>query len=954
MSMPPPGEGGGRTDPLAPAWHAVPLAELAERLALDAARGLSTEEARARLARDGTNALAHAKGPGALRKFLRQFTDVTVVALMVAALIALGLAFGESGPQTFLERFGDAAAIAFIVLMNAIIGFAQERRAESALRALETMTAPSATVLRDGVEAELPAVELVVGDVVLLAEGDRVPADVRLTEVAGFSAVEAALTGESTPASKQSDATLDANTMLAERSTMAFMGTYVATGRARGVVVATGMRTELGLIAGMLGSVQMPETPLSRELRRFGVQVVLGCVVVGLLVFGIGLWRLEAPVGFLFLVAVSLAVAAIPEGLPAITTIVLALGIQRMARRNALIRRLAAVETLGSAHVICTDKTGTLTQNQMEVRRVWSGGRTWGVRAAGPSSLEPGAPPPVLHDDELGEHLPALVTERPSLRTLLEAARFAPAASISGEGDERRLRGDPTDAALLALHDGYRRFGGGTHEVEPEPVAELPFDGDRKLATVVVRVGGRVTGFTHGAPERVLARVRRVLDERSGEQEVSEARLSALRALVDGWAADGLRVIALARRIPDSAPGSAARDALLRAYEDELTLLGFVGIADPPRPEVARAIATARRAGVATVMITGDHPLTARTIARELGLLGELAGDANQVVTGPELDAMSSEELARRCADIRVVARATAANKLRLVQALERAGEVVAMTGDGVNDAPAIKAASIGIAMGRAGTDVTREAADMVLADDNYATIVSAIEEGRVIYANIKRFILFLFASNAGLVLAVFVAAMLGWPAILTPTQILWINLITNGLPALALGMEPVHLDPMRSAPRRRAARLLTLRDVAWLSAYGGWMGVAGLLVFWGWRPGAVGPLYEHELALARTLAFTVLAFSPLFHSLNSRSRAHSVFELGFFSNWRLLGSFVAAASLQAVAVYVPAGQAVFGTAVPGARQLAAVLAIAASVWVVGELHKVVLRVTGLRAPLID
>ncbi len=922
------------TAPVARRWYAVAPDQLERVVGVDAKQGLDPEEAARRLAREGPNALTERPGPGAFRKFLAQFTDITVIALIVAALIAIGLAFSGQHEESFLERFGDAIAIGLIVVMNAIIGFVQERRAESALRALKDMTAPSAHALRGGKQVVIQASELVVGDVVELVQGDRVPADVRFVEVADVSATEAALTGESTPVQKTTTGALGDDTMLAERTNMAFMGTHIASGRGRAVVVATGMQTELGRIAGMISGVESPDTPLSHELQRFGAYVVVGCVVVGAIVFGVGMWRLDESVGFLLLVAVSLAVAAIPEGLPAITTIVLALGVQRMARRHALVRRLAAVETLGSAHVICTDKTGTLTQNRMEVRRIWAGFHTALVEGAGPGSLESRERPPLLRDAETCEEQPPVSGERPSFAVLLEASRYAPAASVTDDADGRRLQGDPTDAALLALHDAYREVLALRREAEPERLDELPFDGDRKMATVIVRTGDRVESFTHGAPERVLARVTAVLHD-NAERELASGEIETLLALVDRWAADGLRVLALARGAHDD-HAAGDREAMALRYEHELVLIGFVGIADPPRSEAKAAIKSARDAGVTTVMITGDHPLTARNIAGELGLL-----DADsEVVTGPELDAMSEQELAEHIPRIRVVARATAANKLQLVQAFEASGLVVAMTGDGVNDAPAIKAASIGIAMGQSGTDVTREAADMVLADDNYATIVHAIEEGRVIYSNIKRFIIFLFAANAGLVLAVFVAAMLGWPAILTPTQILWINLITNGLPALALGMEPVHLDPMNGPPRDRDAPLIDRGEVVWLSAYGAWMGVVGLFVFWLFRPGAESAGSEHALAVARTMTFTVLAFSPLFHALNARSRLRSVFALGFFSNPRLLGSFAVAAGLQALAVYVPIAQKVFGTATLDLRELGIAVGLAATVWVVGELQK--------------
>jgi P-type Ca2+ transporter type 2C len=916
-------------------WHALGIEEVLDRLGANAESGLEPNEAARRAREVGPNALEQKPGPGALRQFLRQFTDVTVLALIAAAAIAIVMALIHRGHAGPLERFGDAIAIGLIVVMNAVIGFAQERRAASALRALSDMTAPSAEVLRGGEAVTVPASGLVPGDVVLLKQGDRVPADVRLIEETDFSATEAALTGESNASRKDTLGVLPDDTPLADRSNMAFMGTHVATGRARAVVVATAMATELGRIAGMLSEVETPETPLQRELRRFGLYVVIGCAAVGALVFVIGLWRFHESLRFVLLTAVSLAVAAIPEGLPAITTVVLALGVQRMARRHALVRRLAAVETLGAAHVICTDKTGTLTQNRMVVRRLWVDGRTFLVEGelAGEGGQLADAPSARLVGAEPDEEPSPTSGRRVPLTELLVASGFAPGASVVESQGARSVRGDPTDAALLTLHEAYRGTVGHDHE----PLSEVPFDGQRKMATVVVRTRGQgLRGYTHGAPERILEHARAVLDENGRERALDADEVARLHELIDDWAGAGLRVLALARRDTEADDLPRDRAGLVQRYERELTLIGFVGIADPPRPEARAAVETAKRAGVRTVMITGDHPLTARAIGSELGLI-EPDGE---VLSGSEIDRMSDDELERHARHVCAVARATAHNKLRLVQTMTRSGDVVAMTGDGVNDAPAIKAASIGIAMGRTGTDVAREAADMVLADDNYATIVAAVEEGRIIYSNIKRFIVFLFAANAGLVFAVFIAAMLGWPPILTPAQILWINLITNGLPALALGMEPVHLDPMLEPPRSRSAPLVDRGELRWLLGYGAWMAALGLGAF-GWcLAHAGGGLTYFELERARTLTFTVLAVSPLFHALNSRSHTRSVFALGFWSNWRLLGSFAVAAALQAVAVYVPIVEIVFGTRALSALELGVALGLSSTVWIAGELVK--------------
>jgi Ca2+-transporting ATPase len=909
-------------------WVALRPLDVARKLGAELECGLTEEDAERRLERDGPNELSERPPRAAVLQLLDQFADVTVLALIAAAGVALALGLGEAD-RGLLHRFGDAIAIGIIVLVNAGVGFTQQRKAEQALRALRQLGAPLAKVVRGGAVTKVAARSLVVGDLVELAEGDRVPADCRLTDSSDAVVDESALTGESVPVDKLEVGELVPETPLAERSNMVFYGTHFVRGSARALVVATGMRTELGRIAELLGGVADEDTPLQKSLRVFGTKVVVASAALGALVFVIGAIRLEASVGFLLLTAVSLAVAAIPEGLPAVTTIVLALGVQRMARRNALIRRLSAVETLGAADVICTDKTGTLTENRMVVRRLSVAGRRLSVEA-GPGaahSIRRGAAgeaerPEFSGSDPLGE--------------LIVSCAAAPAARIGGDGE---ISGDPTDAALLRVWAAHRA------EVEAagralETLRVVPFDRERKLATVLTSGALGVISHSHGAPEALIERARWALSENAEEVELTDDARAELSVLVDEWASDGLRVIALARAARDAVSLEQAtileREALLSKVEQDMVLVGLLGIADPPRSEVRAALQNARRAGVRTIMITGDHPLTGAAIARELGIVGE---DHDEVVTGPELDSWSPAELGERIERVRVVARATAANKLRLVEALRRRGHVVAMTGDGVNDAPAIKAADIGVAMGRGGTDVTREAADMVLLDDDYATIVGAIEQGRIVYGNIKRFIVFLFSVNAGLVFAVLAAAALGWPPILTPTQILWINLITNGLPALALGMEPVHVDPMQGRPRDRDATLVTRGELWWLLSYGAVMGVMGVATFAYLHPPALGSAGP-SLSEARSATFTVLAVAPLFHAVNARSRTDSIFALGLWSNTRLLGAFGIALGLQAIALYLPVAREVFGTTPLSAPTLAATILVSAGIFVVGEAEK--------------
>ncbi|MCA9627758.1 MAG: cation-transporting P-type ATPase [Myxococcales bacterium] len=854
--------------------------------------GLRESEVAERRERYGENQLATAPKKSLLLRLAAQFTDVTVLALIAAAVIAVVLGQLEDG-LTPLEQFGDAIAIGVIVILNALIGLIQESRAEKALEALAGRAAPTARVRRDGKEHDLPARELVPGDIIALEEGSRVPADARLIEGHSLATNESALTGESMPVEKNAEEILPESTDLADRRNCLYLGTFVTRGKGHAVVTATGMDSALGEIARLLESVEAPETPLQRDLRRFGIQVVLVCLVLGVMVFIVTFLQGQASLRVLLLTAVSLAVAAIPEGLPAVTTIVLALGVQRMARREALVRKLPAVETLGSADFICTDKTGTLTQNRMTVRRV--------------ANLEHEQ---ALEDDTGEMALPADLAQ--SFSRLILAARYTPAARIHNG----RVVGDPTDAALLNFHLA--------HVDEPAPTSkrELPFDAERKLASAVVDLDGPQL-FVHGAAEAVLERASKLWKD-GEKQAIGAAEHERLDAIQRDWGRAGLRVLALAQRELEV-------DHPDQELEQDLCLLGLVGLSDPPRPEVSAAIEKAARAGVRTVMITGDHPVTAQAIAREVGI----GGEEPQVLAGSELEQLTDEELKLRAENTSVVARATAAHKLRFVEALQRQGHIVAMTGDGVNDAPALRAAAIGVAMGQSGTDVAREAGDLVLADDNYTTIVAAIEEGRTIFANIRRFILFLLSINAGLVLAVLVAALLGWPPLLTPTQILWINLVTNGLPALALGAEPAHGEPMLRGPRDPSAPLLSWRDFGWILGYGAFMALLGLGAYWYLREDA------HQ---ARSVAFLVLSVGPLLHALNCRHPTRSLFQLGVFSNPKLWAAIAIGVVLQALALYTPGLAKVFSAYPLSGSALGWGLALCALFWLGGELQKGVAR----------
>ncbi len=853
-------------------WHTASPDEVARYWRSDLELGLTREEAAARLTRVGGNRLQEAPATPLWRRLVAQLSDFTVLALIAAALISALLAYLSPLPgQSTLERFGDTIAILTIVVINAALGLGQEARAERALTALKKMTAPMARTLRSGRIVEVPAGDVVPGDLLLLEEGDRIPADARLIAAHDLEVEEAALTGEAIPVTKSISVAIDSEAPLAERKNMVYMGTRVARGRAQGIVANTAMYTELGQIAGMLASVEREETPLEADLERFGKRVVLGCIAISALVFAIGLWLGHESPRELFLVAVALAVAAIPEGLPAVTTIVLALGTQRMAHVHALVRRLPAVETLGCTQFICSDKTGTLTQNAMTVRSLFVGGAAFEVGGEGRSTQGAIASP-------------AGVTV-PELDLAIRAAAHAVGAKLVATGNRIEATGDPTDAALLVL-----AWKGGVHR-HGDLVAEQPFSSERRMASVRVAEGSGERSYVRGAPEAILGHARAV--RRNGQELplTEELRAEWLSVAMD-WSARAMRVIALAyRELPVGADP-----------ESELTLLALVGIVDPPRPEVETAVACAYAAGIRTVMITGDHPATARAIAEEIGLWQP--GD--QLLTGHELDGLDQQSLAERCDQVRVLARATAQHKLRMVEAMRSRGFVCAMTGDGVNDAPAVKAASIGIAMGT-GTDVTKEAADLVLADDNYATILAAVAEGRAIYSNIRKFIFFLLSSNTGCVLVVLAAALLGWDAPLAPIQILWINLITNGLPALALGIEEREPQQMAVPPRPPGGAILGGRDYLDMVLVGVVMAVSALVAF-------RYSLLRGGLVEARTVCFAILALGPLAHAFNCRSQSSSVFRLGLFSNRALWGATIVGVALELMTLWVPALHPVFKT----------------------------------------
>jgi Ca2+-transporting ATPase len=870
--------GNGTSGPFAQTADAVLHA-----LNVDATRGLKATEVGRRREQHGFNELETAPPEALWRKFLRQFSDVVVWLLLVAAIVS-GL----------LQEWTDASAIIAIVLLNAILGFVQEEKAGRALAALQKLAAPMARVVRDGQLQNLPARELVPGDTIDLDAGDNVPADARLIEAFGLRVQEAALTGESTPADKDAHAVLHTAAPLGDRQNMVYMGTVIAGGKARAVVVATGMRTELGKIAGLLETYEAETTPLQRKLAQVGKTLAAACLVLVGIIFLLEFLR-GRPLLDTFLVSVSLAVAAVPEGLPAVVTLSLALGLQRMVKRNVLIRKLPSVETLGAVTVICSDKTGTLTRNELTVREIVAGDDRYRVTGAG--YVPHGEIRKGTADGSAGAADPA---GEPALQTLLTIADRCNHAQVLPMGDDEgnwKVVGDPTEGALrvLAMKAQIRPLpprepaAALTDVHAPHVLHELPFDSERKAMSIVIgTASGGAVMYTKGAPEVVLGMC--AAEIRKGAVEpLTETRRREIAAAAGEMASRALRVLAFASREWKTTAGP--------FDEQDLVFSGLVGMIDPPRDEVRDSVATCRAAGIRPMMITGDHPDTAQAIARELGI----AGDSDRTVTGTELDAISDDALEAEIERIPVYARVTAEHKLRIVRAWKKLGHVVAMTGDGVNDAPAVKAADIGIAMGASGTDVTRETSDMVLMDDNFASIVSAVEEGRAIYDNILKFLTYLLSCNIGEMLLMLLASILGYPAPLYAVHLLTINLVTDGLPALALGLEPPEPGVMARRPRPADESMLSLRLGARVLWQGALLAGVALAAF-----AIVHDAHPDNPAAARTMTFCVVVSGELFRALAARSRKWTFVQLGPFTNPYLFAAVTVSGLLTASLLIIP------------------------------------------------
>ncbi len=895
-------------------WHATGIQVLEQELTTNLETGLSTEEVSARKAIHGPNELEEKGGVSPLKLLISQFTN-TMVLILIAAAVVSGL----------LGKTTETVAIAAIVVLFALLGFLQEFRAEKAMAALKRLSVPVVRVRRKGQIQEISARELVPGDVVLLEAGNAVPADLRIAESVNLRIQEAALTGESEPVEKHADPLQQANVPLGDRRNMAYMGTVATYGRGTAVVVATGMSTELGKIATLLQSVKKEMTPLQQRLEKLGLQLAIGGVAVAVLVMIIGLLNGET-LEEMFLTAVSVAVAVVPEGLPAVVTVTLALGAQRMLRRRALIRKLPAVETLGSVTTICSDKTGTLTENRMTVTIIDVAGHNL-----------------ALQD---GTQSGSLESQPVEIGLTLAAGALCNDASMQPDPQTGRYQaiGDPTEGALLVAASQVNLQKSELEKIMPR-AGELPFDSVRKRMTTVHRLPaspeslpgplqtlakapGSFVAFTKGAVDGLLPLCSHIL-LKGAAVAIDENWRQRIDAAHEQMALNGMRVLGMALRWQDDA----------RPREEGLVFVGLSGMIDPPRPEVKRAVATCKDAGIRPVMITGDHPLTARFIAHDLGITGN-----SRVKTGNDLDRLSPEELAAVVREVSVYARVTPEHKLLIVEALQAQGQVVAMTGDGVNDSPALRKANIGIAMGITGTDVSKEAAEMVLLDDNFATIVAAVEEGRSIYDNIRRFVKFSIAGNIGKVLVMLLAPIAGIPVALLPLQLLWLNLLTDGLLGLGLGLEPAEKGTMKKPPRLPQESIFSGgmgAHVIWVGLAIGLMALgAGLLYF---DPG--NPADKRW----QTVIFTSLAFMQMGQALGSRSSQESLFSMGLLTNPVLLGLVVLTIVSQLAVVYIPALDQFFQVTPLGWDEMLLCVGLGVVTLIFLEVEKVWMRGRGLR-----
>jgi len=868
-------------------WHTLSTPQLLEKLSTSAQQGLSSQEARQRLASFGKNELEEKKGRSPFKIFLSQFNDFMIWILIAAAFIS----------GVIVREITDAIVILIILVINSVLGFVQEYRAEKALQALKELASPTAKVIRDGQELQVNSNLLVPGDIVKLTAGDLVPADCRVLEQVNLQTNEAPITGESMPVDKINTALDNPQLGIGDRINLLFSGTVITRGRGRAVIVETGKNTEIGKIASM---VQQEEelTPLQKELKTVGKKIGIICIVISVIVFGSGLLK-GNPLGEMLLVAVALAVAAIPEGLPAIVTVSLALGVQKMAKNNALIRKLSSVETLGGVTVICTDKTGTLTINKMMVRKIFTG-------------LNEDKP----YSDYISQQdKSSLKPSGQGLNYLLQAALLCNDAYYIDE-QKGTVSGDPTETALLELGQSYSLSKSDLEQKMPR-IAEEPFDSERKMMTTVHQDQKEHLLFSKGAPEVILSRCSRIIKEGQVTPLTDQDRQNIANNHTS-LAKNAMRTLAFAFKALDQIPSAKEVGSL----EQDLIYCGSIGMIDPPRPEAAAAIKQCKRANIGVIMVTGDHKLTAQAIGTELGLLDE--GDL--VLDGQELDALSVEELQQQIENIKIFARVSPVNKVAIVDALKKNQHIVAMTGDGINDAPSLKKADIGVAMGITGTDVSKESSEMILTDDNFATIVKAIRQGRIIYDNLKKFILFLLSCNISEVLLMFIAIVFGDYIFylilgergflyipLLPVQILWMNLITDGLPAMALGVDPPEANIMERKAQKNKEQILSPRRLGIVSWQGLVLTFGALFVFF------AGPVIfphntQHDIDIFHTSVFTTLVLSQLFHTFNFRFQNRGIFTKDIFANKYLNLAIIASILLQAAIIYIPWLQDIFNT----------------------------------------
>ncbi len=924
----------------------MPIEHVVDEFKTHLEMGLTQAEAEKRLKEHGYNELKERPRPGFLKMLLAQFNNFLVIILIIAAVVSL-----------LLGEVVDAAAIMVIVVLNAIVGVVQESKAEQALAALQKMAAPNAQVIRDGHQVTIPSRELVPGDIVLMEAGNYIPADLRLIESINLKIEEASLTGESVPVDKEATTILDKEIPLGDRKNSAFMSTLVTYGRGKGIVASTGMHTQIGLIAEMLQSYEEEATPLQIKLDQLAKVLGIGCLGICGIIFIYGLIRdthisnifkegflyylntEKKDIVDLFMTAVSLAIAAVPEGLPAVVTICLALGMQRMIRRHALIRKLPAVETLGCATVICSDKTGTLTQNEMTVVQGWADGKQFKISGEGYN--------PVGTFSFDGEQISPL--QHKGISLLLHGAALCNDAKLeesSEEGEKKwRMVGDPTEGAMVVAAAKGGLNHKDTEAILPR-VAEIPFDSDRKRMTTIHKLSAEgcnlgfdcppIIAFVKGAPDVVLNLCENIaLDGKV--IPLDSQRKEEVLGTVHNMAQQALRVLGIAYRPMESVPTTCD----VETVEQKLTFVGLMGMIDPPRPEVKEAVKIAHRAGLKSVMVTGDYKDTAEAVGREIGLL-----QANgKVFTGAELDKMSDEDLAKVIEDVNVCCRVSPQHKTKIVDAFKAKGHVVAMTGDGVNDAPALKRANIGVAMGITGTDVSKETADMVLTDDNYASIVSAVEEGRTIYSNIRKFVYFLLVCNVGEILIVFFAMLFNLGMPFRPIMLLWLNLVTDGAPALALGLEKGEPDIMDRPPRPTKEPVINKEMAVGLIVVPIVDTIALLSVF------SIGlSAYPGNEAAAQTMAFVTLCCSELLRAYTARSEHYSIFKIGVFSNKWMQWAVASSLFLVLITVYVPFLRPFFGTVCLGVKDWMEMLPFIFMAPVAAEIVKIFLRVGAKKA----